>query len=204
MHIPLPPWKTQCHSWHRSPSSSERWTLLCCPWPVNMDKKITTQIQAYSHMTQAAYIIINFLTPEFLFFICIPQLYLWVSPFWVRFLRMWPFFNPTIEVVTLCLCGWRMLAVFLLPAFTCLGHKCQDLSSLCDGMHACTDKTSAYTLIRKSFGGMESEPMLTPRGKSPLLEKFSSDEDQTHNAALSRTASPTHYQLSCSGPLKTN
>ena len=30
----------------------------------------------------------------------VPQLYLWGSPFWVRFLCMWSFFNPTIEVVT--------------------------------------------------------------------------------------------------------
>ena len=28
------------------------------------------------------------------------QLYLWGSPFWVRFLCMGPCFNPTIEVVT--------------------------------------------------------------------------------------------------------
>ena len=31
-------------------------------------------------------------------------------------------------------------------------------------------RTSVYTLIRKSFGGMESEPILTPKEKSPLLE----------------------------------
>ena len=36
--------------------------------------------------------------------------------------------------------------------------------------------------------------MLTPREKSPLPEKFSSEEDGTHDAASSRTASPTHYQ----------
>ena len=41
---------------------------------------------------------------------------------------------------------------------------------------------------------MESEFMLTPREKSPLPEKPSSEEDQTHDAASSRTASPTHYQ----------
>ena len=29
------------------------------------------------------------------------QLFLWVSPFLVRFLCMWPFLNPTIEVVTI-------------------------------------------------------------------------------------------------------
>ena len=49
-------------------------------------------------------------------------------------------------------------------------------------------------------GGMETEPTLTPKEKSPLPEKFSSEEDQTHNAASSRTASPTHYQLSYSSP----
>ena len=46
----------------------------------------------------------------------------------------------------------------------------------------------------KEFFGMESEPMITPREKSPLPETFSSEEDQTHEAASSRTASPTHYQ----------
>ena len=76
---------------------------------------------------------------------------------------MWPFFNQTNEVVTFCLHGWCMLGVFLLLAFTCLGHERQDLLSPCDEMHACTDYTSVYTLIRKSFGGMESESMLTPR-----------------------------------------
>ena len=63
-----------------------------------------------------------------------------------------------------------MLGVFLLPAFTRLGHKCQDLLSPGDGMHVCTDWTLVYTLIQKSFYGMESEPMLTPREKSPLPE----------------------------------
>ena len=63
-----------------------------------------------------------------------------------------------------------MLGEFLLPAFTCLGHECQDLWSPCDGTHMCTDLTLAYTLIRQSFWGTESEPMLTPRGKHPLLE----------------------------------
>ena len=134
------------------------------------------------------------------FCFCVPQLYLWASPFWVRFLRMWPFFNPTIEVVTFHLHGWCMLGVFLLPAFIHLGHECQDLLSPCDGMHVCTDKTSVYTFIRKSLEGMESQPKLNPREKSPLPEKFSPEEDQTHDAASSRTASPTHNQLSYSGP----
>ena len=64
-----------------------------------------------------------------------------------------------------------MLSVFLLLAFTGLGHEGQDLWSPCDGMHVCTDYTSVYTVVRKRFVEMESEPMLTPREKSPLLEK---------------------------------
>ena len=35
-------------------------------------------------------------------------------------------FNPTIEEVTFRLHGWCMLGAFLLPAFTRLGHECQD------------------------------------------------------------------------------
>ena len=34
------------------------------------------------------------------------------------------------EVVTFHLCGWCMPGVFLLPAFTDLGHECQDLESV--------------------------------------------------------------------------
>ena len=48
-------------------------------------------------------------------------------------------FNPTIEVVIFCLHGWCMLGVFLLLAFTCLGHESQGLLSKHDGMHVCTD-----------------------------------------------------------------
>ena len=60
-----------------------------------------------------------------------------------------------------------MLGVFLFPVFVRLGHECQDLLSPCDGMHVCTDWTSVYTLIRKSFGGVELEPMLTPKKNPP-------------------------------------
>ena len=66
---------------------------------------------------------------------------------------MSPFFNPTIKVVTFRLRGWCVLGVFLLPAFTRLGHERQDLLSPCDKMHVCKDQTSVYTLIRRSFGG---------------------------------------------------
>ena len=57
----------------------------------------------------------------------------------------------------------------LMPAFTRLKHECQDLLSPSDGTHVCTDWTSVYT-HPKEFRGMESELMLTSRGKSPLPE----------------------------------
>ena len=47
------------------------------------------------------------------------------------------------------------------------------------------------------FGGMEFEPMLTPREKSPL-PKMSPEEDRTCDAVDSE---PKYYQLSYSGPL---
>ena len=75
------------------------------------------------------------------------KLYLWGSPFWVRFSRICPFFlffvfffSPAIEVVILRLRGWCILGEFLLPAFTRLGHGCQDLlSPHCNGMLGCMD-----------------------------------------------------------------
>ena len=42
---------------------------------------------------------------------------------------------------------------------------------------------------------------INPKGKIPSTgKKFSSEEDQTQDAASSIRASPTHYQLSYSGP----
>ena len=76
----------------------------------------------------------------FFFFFCVPQLYLWGSPLLGEiFAYVTVFFNPTIKVVTFRLRGWCVLGVFLLPAFTRLGHERQDLLSPCDEMHVCTD-----------------------------------------------------------------
>ena len=47
--------------------------------------------------------------------------------------------NLIIEVVTFRLHGSCMLDLLSLPAFTRLGHECQDLLSPYNGMHVCTD-----------------------------------------------------------------
>ena len=118
------------------------------------------------------------------------------SPFWVRYLRTCPFFNPTIDVVSLRLRGWCMLGVILLSAFTRLGHECQYLFSPCDGMHVRTNYRPWFVLSpQRALKGMESESML-----SPIPCTGGSQEGRTHDAASRRTASPTHYTLSYSGP----
>ena len=53
-----------------------------------------------------------------------------------------------------------------------------------------------FILSSEGFGGMEFEPMLTPREKSPL-PKMSPEEDRTRDAVDSE---PKHYQLSYSDP----
>ena len=53
-----------------------------------------------------------------------------------------------------------------------------------------------YSHPKEFWGGMEFEPMLTPREKSPL-PKMSPEEDRTRDAVDSE---PKHYQLSYSGP----
>ena len=72
------------------------------------------------------------------FFSCVPSYISGVHHFGWDFC-VCDFSNHTFEVVTFCLRRWCMLGVILLPAFTRLGHKCKDVSSLCDGMHVCTD-----------------------------------------------------------------
>ena len=69
----------------------------------------------------------------------VPQLYLWGSPLLGEIFAYVTVFNPTIKVVTFRLRGWCVLGVFLLPAFTRLGHERQDLLSPCDEVHVCTD-----------------------------------------------------------------
>ena len=93
------------------------------------------------------------------------------------------------------------MGVFLLLAFICLGHEHQDLWSLCDGMHVCMDKTSIYTLTRKSFGGMESEPMLTPRGKSPLPEKILPRGGLNPRHCIKQDSEPSTLSTSYPGPI---
>ena len=108
----------------------------------------------------------------FFFFFCVPQLsYHWGSPYWVRFLHMWPFSNPTIEVVPFGLHGWYMLGMFLLPAFTRLGHECQDFF-VSVRWNACvhTPHLSLYSHL-KEFWGNGVRTHVNSKGTIPSTRK---------------------------------
>ena len=65
--------------------------------------------------------------------------------------------------------------------------------------NACVQRLDlgVYSHPKKCFGnGVRTH--VNPRGKSPLPEKISPEEDRTHDAASNRTASPTHYQRAAS------
>ena len=80
----------------------------------------------------------------------------------------------TVEVVTLRLCGWCMLGVFLLLAFIRLGHECQDLLRPCDRMHVCTVDLVLY-YHPKEFWGNGVRTHVNSKGKIPSTG--SSEED---------------------------
>ena len=120
------------------------------------------------------------------------QLCLWGSPFWVRFLSVWPSFlsnhrgshTPSLWMV-------HAGCVFV-AGIHHLGHECQDILSMCDGMHVYTDQTSVYnTLIRKSFGGNGVRMCVNSKGKIPSAGD--SEEGGTRRATSRKTVSPTHY-----------
>ena len=53
----------------------------------------------------------------------------------------------------------------------------------------------------KEFGGNGARIHVNSKGKNPLYQKkISSEEDRTHDAASSRTASPTHNQRAIPAP----
>ena len=82
--------------------------------------------------------------------------------------------------------------------FCCWHWPVQDMNIrifwVCAMECMCAQTRPRSILSSKSFWGMESELMVTPREKSPLVEKFSPDEDRTHYTASSRTVSPRHSQ----------
>ena len=110
------------------------------------------------------------------------------------------FFYPTIEVDTFRLHGWCMLGVFLLPAFI-LSRTWTAGSFECVRWNACVHRLDLGLYSHpKEILGNGVRTILSPWEKSSLPEKFSSEEDQTHDDASSTTASPTRYQWAIPAP----
>ena len=104
-----------------------------------------------------------------------------------------PFFNPTIKVVTFRLCGWCVLGVFLLPAFTR-----QDMNVRifwARAMKCMCAQTWPWFILssERVFGGMEFEPMLTPREKSLLPENFPRGGSNQRHCGQQAQTLPTSY-----------
>ena len=137
----------------------------------------------------------------YFFLFCVPQLCLWGSPFWVRFVHMWSNFWGS-HIMS----SWMENAGCVFVADIDPSRACMSGSFESVRWNACVHRLdlSLYSRLKEFFWGMESERMSTPRENSPLPEKFSSEEDQTHDAASSRTASPTHYQWAIPAPQKMN
>ena len=68
------------------------------------------------------------------------------------------------------------------------------MECMCAQMHV---DLSLYSHPKEVLGN-GAEPMLTPRENPLYWKKIFSEEDQTHNAASSRTVSVKHYQRAIS------
>ena len=86
-----------------------------------------------------------------------------------------------------------MLRVLLLLPLSRLGHVWR---KPCNGMHDAQTRPW-FILSPKEYGG-ESEPMITPCKKIPQPD--CREEGRSRDVASRLVASPTHYQLSYSGP----
>ena len=107
----------------------------------------------------------------FLLFLLHSQLYLCSSPFWVRFLHIWPFCNPTIEVVTFHLHGLCKLGVFVAsihPSRTWMSGPFESVR-----WNACVHRLdlSLYSHPNRVFGEWSQNPCKL-QGKNPLYRKF--------------------------------
>ena len=118
----------------------------------------------------------------------------------VRFLHMWPFFNPTIEVVTFCLHGWCMLGLLLLPAFTCLGHEHQDLFESVWWI-ACVRRLALSLYSHpKEFWGSGVRTHVISKGKIPSTGKILFREGSNPRRCIKQDSKPNTLPTSHSGP----
>ena len=133
-------------------------------------------------------------------FFCVPQLYLWGSPFWVRCLTVSESNRRGSHIPSL----WMVHAgcVFVAgihPSRTWMSGSFESVQ-----WNACVHRLDLglelYSCPRV-LGEWSQNPCYL-QGKKKLYQKrLFSEEDGTHNIASSRTASPTHDQPAILAPL---
>ena len=137
------------------------------------------------------------------YFLLHSQPYLWDSPFLGRFLHMWLFFfffNESTAVVTFCLRGWCRLGAFLLPAFTRLGHECQNLwIHVMECVRAQTRPW--FILLSKRVSGNRVRTHVDSKGKIPSIGRLRRGSNP--RCCNMQNNNPSHNRLSYPGPLNT-
>ena len=108
---------------------------------------------------------------------------------------MWPFFNPTIKVVTFRLRGWCVLGVFVAGIHPSRTWTSGSFESV--WRNACVHRLDLglYSHPKEFLGGMEFEPMLTPREQSPLPETFPRGGSNPQRCGQRAKTLPTSYSV---------
>ena len=127
------------------------------------------------------------------------QLDLWRSPFWAKFLRMWPlFFNPTIwgsHIPSF----WMVYAgcVFVASIYPFRTWMSGSFESV--WWNACVHRLDFGLYSHpKEFWGNGARTHVNSKENIPSIG--ASEEVRACDTASCRTERPTHYQLSYSGP----
>ena len=92
------------------------WTCVSILWLCERERELDLQLLCWCGSTWNC-------QSRSVFFFCVPSSYFWGSPFWVRFLRMWPFYNPTVGVVSFRLHGRSVLDTLCLLPGSKVTHK---------------------------------------------------------------------------------
>ena len=121
------------------------------------------------------------------FFFAFPSYISGDHHFWVRFLHMWPFFNPTIKVVTFRRHGWCVLGVFFVAGIH-LSRTWTSGSFESVQWNACVYRLDLGLYSHpKEFLGKGVWTHVNSKGKIPSTRKFS--QRRIESATL-WTASP--------------
>ena len=128
--------------------------------------------------------------------LCSPAIYLWGSPLGVKFLCMWPYFWSN-HIGSHILSSWMVHAGCVFVASIHLSRTWMSGSFESMRWNACVHRLNLSLYSHpKQFWGNGVRIHVTSRGKSPLQEKYSSEEDRTHYTTLHNSGPPVSLKVS--------